>query len=204
MNTILPARPATKPGRPDSPRRACNSCRLRIAIGDTSYSVRPIRPGRFAAVKAYRLRKPDGTAYDVAELLSGPECSCPDFTVNRAERTPCKHIKALAACGLISPCPRKAGNAPWGDDRPATLIQTVEREATAYRAIGTPEGDFLGRQMDRLAQLIRFTGAADGEEHEARMAVMEESVKEAEFDRGYAEGREAGLRSAFRYREAID
>jgi hypothetical protein len=204
MPSLHDARPALKPGRPDSPRPACDSCRLKIAIGDTPYSLRPIRPGRFAAVKAYRLRKPDGTAYDVAELLSGPECSCPDFTVNRAGRTPCKHIRALAACGLIARCPCKAGDAHGGDDRPATLEDAVRREADAYRAIGTPTGDFLARQMDRLAQLIRFTGAADGEEHEARMLVMEESVKESELDRGYAEGKEAGLRSAFRHQEALD
>ena len=42
--------------------------------------------------------------------------------------------------------------------RPTTLAELVDHEALAYRAWGTPEGDFLARQMERLAQLVRWTG----------------------------------------------
>ena len=50
---------------------------------------------------------------------------------------------------------------------PSTPVETVEHEAMAYRAWGTPEGDFLARQMDRLAQFIRWTGTTTPDEHEA-------------------------------------
>ena len=45
------------------------------------------------------------------------------------------------------------------DGRPTTLAELVDHEALAYRAWGTPEGDFLARQMERLSQLVRWTGA---------------------------------------------
>ena len=74
---------------------------------------------------------------------------------------------------------------------PLTLAEIVDHEALAYREWHTPQGDFLARQMERLAQLIRFTGANDGEEHEARMDVMENDVREEAFNRGYYEGKQA-------------
>ena len=98
----------------------------------------------------------------------------------------------------------KAEWAQYRDGEPMTLAELVSRESLAYRAWRTPEGDFLARQLDRLAQLIRFTQASDGEEHEARMDVMEECVREEAFNRGYAEGQEAGRRSAFHYAESLD
>ncbi len=84
--------------------------------------------------------------------------------------------------------------------QPMTLAEVVDHEAMAYRAWGTPAGDFLGRQMERLAQLIRWTGAATPEEHEARMDVWDEELREQWYDRGHHEGREAGRREAARLR----
>jgi hypothetical protein len=84
--------------------------------------------------------------------------------------------------------------------QPMTLAEVVDHEAMAYRAWGTPAGDFLGRQMERLAQLIRWTGATTPEEHEARMEVWDEEVREQWYDRGYHEGQEAGRRDAARLR----
>lgn len=82
------------------------------------------------------------------------------------------------------------------------LAERVEREATAYRARGTPDGDFLARQLERLAQLVRWTGANTPGEHEARMEVWDEELREQWFDRGYQEGVEAGRREAsHRHRE---
>ena len=81
-----------------------------------------------------------------------------------------------------------------------TLAEVVDHEAMAYRAWGTPAGDFLARQMERLAQLVRWTGATTPEEHEARMEVWDEEVREQWFDRGYHEGQEAGRREAARLR----
>ena len=55
--------------------------------------------------------------------------------------------------------------------QPTTLPEIVEHEALAYRAWQSPEGDFLAGQMDRLAQLIRLTGAATPREHLDRIEV---------------------------------
>jgi hypothetical protein len=84
--------------------------------------------------------------------------------------------------------------------QPMTLAEVVDHEAMAYRAWGTPAGEFLARQMERLAQLIRWTGASTPEEHEARMEVWDEEVREQWYDRGYHEGQEAGRREAARLR----
>ena len=75
--------------------------------------------------------------------------------------------------------------------QPTTLVETVEREALAYRAWRTPEGDFLASHFERLAQLVRWTGATTPVEHEARMEVWEAEIAERHFDRGYSEGHQA-------------
>ena len=72
--------------------------------------------------------------------------------------------------------------------QPMTLAEVVDHEAMAYRAWGTPAGEFLARQMERLAQLVRWTGASTPEEHEARMEVWDEEVREQWYDRGYHDG----------------
>ena len=82
--------------------------------------------------------------------------------------------------------------------QPLTLAEVVDHEAMAYRAWGTPAGEFLARQMERLAQLVRWTGAMTPEEHEARMEVWDEEVREQWYDRGYHDGHEAGRREAAR------
>ena len=84
--------------------------------------------------------------------------------------------------------------------QPMTLAEVVDHEARAYRGWGTPAGDFLARQMERLAQLVRWTGANTPEEHEARMEVWDDEVREQWYDRGYHEGLEAARRDAARTR----
>lgn len=84
--------------------------------------------------------------------------------------------------------------------QPMTLAEVVDHEARAYRAWGTPAGDFLARQMERLGQLVRWTGARTPEEHESRMDVWDDEVRDQWFDRGYQEGLEAGRREASRLR----
>ena len=78
--------------------------------------------------------------------------------------------------------------------RPTTLAALVDHEALAYRAWKTPEGDFLARQMERLAQLVRWTGATTPEDHEARMEVWDEQLRRQWEDRGHAAGLEQGRR----------
>ncbi len=203
MKSIHRARPASKPGREESPRPPSgDSCRLRLAIGDASYSVRPIRPGRFASLKSFRLRQAGGESFDVSELLIGrSECTCGERAESEAL---CVHVRALRACGLIGGCPVRPVNCHGSDPEPRTLEQSIRDESRAYGETGTPMGAFLSRQLDRLAQLIRFTGAETGEDFEARFAVMEDDVRDEAFRRGYNEGQNAGLRQAFRYQEALD
>jgi hypothetical protein len=77
-----------------------------------------------------------------------------------------------------------AGGAPVTAE-PATLAELVDHEALAYRAWHTPKGDFLAEQMERLAQLIRWTGAATPQEHADRMEVWEDEIRDRAFERGY-------------------
>jgi hypothetical protein len=84
-------------------------------------------------------------------------------------------------------------NAAAINGQPVTLVELVDHEATSYRAWGTPEGDFLARQMERISQLIRFTGAATPEQYEDRIEVLETEAREQWFDVGFAEGRDSCL-----------
>ena len=74
---------------------------ITLSINGTAYAV---RPNAGAAVRAFRLRKSDGTVYDVARTEHGLTCDCPDYMFHRDGIDPagCKHIKAMVACGLLS------------------------------------------------------------------------------------------------------
>jgi hypothetical protein len=82
---------------------AHGTCRLTLTINGTSYAVRPNPADSFAAVKAFRLRKADGTTYDATQTIHGVECDCPDFIFHREGigGAGCKHVKALVARGLL-------------------------------------------------------------------------------------------------------
>jgi hypothetical protein len=81
------------------------ACRLTMEINGVDYRVEPGSAETYAASKAYRLRKLDGTAYDVALTTHGLTCDCPDFIFHRDGLDPdgCKHIKAMVAYGLLDP-----------------------------------------------------------------------------------------------------
>ena len=100
----------------------------------------------------------------------------------------------LPAAGELAPVPPLIPS----NGQPLTLAEVVDHEAMSYRAWGTPTGEFLSRYMERLAQLIRWTGATTPEEHEARMEVWDDEVREQWYDRGYHEGLEAGRREVAR------
>jgi hypothetical protein len=87
-----------KPARPPH-----GLARLMLVVNGTSYTIRTIPCDPSAALKAFRLRKVDGTHYNVATTEYGPVCDCPDFVFNRDGIDPdgCKHIKAMIAVGLI-------------------------------------------------------------------------------------------------------
>jgi hypothetical protein len=82
---------------------ATGTARLTLTINGSGYIVRPTRPDAFAALRAFRLRKADGTIYDVAETVHGNTCDCADFIFHRDGIDPagCKHVKALVAVGLL-------------------------------------------------------------------------------------------------------
>jgi hypothetical protein len=88
------------------PRRAAGAAEgigLDLRIRGTTYGVDHVPCAPDAARRLYRLRKPDGTWYDVVQTEYGPECDCPDFVYRRAGLDPagCKHVRALVAFGLI-------------------------------------------------------------------------------------------------------
>jgi hypothetical protein len=95
--------PAPAPTRLPTPKPATGKCSLRLSIRGTTYRVTPLRPEKFSAIKALRLRKADGTTYDVSQHVHGCECDCPDFVFHRDGIDPagCKHIRSCRACGLI-------------------------------------------------------------------------------------------------------
>ena len=99
----------------------------------------------------------------------------------------------FAALGGLDASPAVPSNG-----QPLTLAETIEHEAMAYRAWGTPAGDFLARQMERLAQLVRWTGATTPEDHEARMEVWDDELREQWYERGYQDGVEAGRQDSAR------
>src|SRR5829696_3643829 len=80
--------------------KPADTCRLSVTIRGTTYGAHPIpsEDGR-----AWRLRKADGTTYDVAETPHGPTCDCGDQTYRHEgiDGTGCKHIRALRALGLL-------------------------------------------------------------------------------------------------------
>ncbi len=88
--------------RPEIPRKP-RAFGLVLMIDRTAYSVGPIACDPVVAERAFRLRKADGTLYDVRQTGFGPECDCPDFLFRRDGIDPvgCKHIQALLTYGLI-------------------------------------------------------------------------------------------------------
>jgi hypothetical protein len=94
-------------------------------------------------------------------------------------------------------CQGEPSHSTAANGQPLTLAEAVDHEAIAYRAWGTPLGDFLSRQMERLAQLIWWTGAATPDEHDARMEVWDDSLRRQWEERGHAAGREAGRREGW-------
>lgn len=111
--TNKPARTRkAKPRKPDV-------CRLTVTIRGESYSARPIHSVLPEVIRAWRLRKADGTTYDVADTIDGATCDCADqvFRHEGNDATGCKHIRALRALGLIDP----DGEAPGSPPGPSRL-----------------------------------------------------------------------------------
>src|SRR5262245_31280132 len=96
--TIADRRPGPDPGVKPRPSH------LFLTIDQNIYRVHPISCENAAVIKAFRLNKPDGTLYDVAQTPYGAQCDCPDFVYRRDGLDPagCKHVQALVAQGMIA------------------------------------------------------------------------------------------------------
>jgi hypothetical protein len=193
------------------PPHGIGAARLTLFIGGVAYHLRPLKPDPPAAVCAFRLRKFDGTEYDVAQTAEGLSCDCPDFTFHREGNDPqgCKHIRALVECGLLTTSGDASSVEPVhptatapaaepsplfvpSNGQPTQFLEVVEHEAMGYRAWGTSTGRFLAEQMSRIAQLIRWTGATTPEDHEDRMEIYDRELRDRYYDQGYQDGREDG------------
>ncbi len=100
MKTIRKPRAISSPPKPVNE----SSSHLALTINQTQYNVVAIPAVQHWIKRAYRLVKPDGTVYDLAETRYGPECDCPDYIFRRdgLDLSGCKHVKALVRHGLIS------------------------------------------------------------------------------------------------------
>jgi hypothetical protein len=85
------------------------------------------------------------------------------------------------AAEVPAPAP-VAGGAP-------TLADQVAAEAARLRRIGSPLAVFIADQLDRLAQLVAFTGARTSQDFADRIEAHECALLAAEYDRGFNDGR---------------
>jgi hypothetical protein len=75
-----------------------------------------------------------------------------------------------------------AGGAP-------SLADQVAAEAARLRRIGSPLAVFIADQLERLAQLVAFTGARTSQDFADRLEAHECALLAAEYDRGFRDGR---------------
>lgn len=127
--------PAIGTGWPARPTH--ETARLSLFINGTAYHVRPLSTDPRTAIKAFRLRKFEGTEYDIAQTTHGTTCDCPDFTFRREGIAPegCKHIKALVACGLIDPKPNESPAAQTIPGTPSQRAEGTDDQAVPTTAI---------------------------------------------------------------------
>jgi hypothetical protein len=84
---------------------------------------------------------------------------------------------------------------PWPEDADGprfTFPELIEREALGYRAWGNSVGDFLARQLEQLAQLVRWTQAPGPDEFEARLEAWDAEVRASWEARGFEAGKRSG------------
>jgi hypothetical protein len=69
------------------------------------------------------------------------------------------------------------------------LLAYIEAEIQRMEALPGPCARFVRSQLERTAQLLRFTGANSPAEFDAKVECNEEWVKAEALERGWAEGR---------------
>lgn len=95
----------------------------------------------------------------------------------------------LEPCDLASAeeALRRGGPAPVSGGAPS-LADLVTAEADRLRRSASPIGGFLADQLDRLAQLVAFTGAQSSQDFADRIEIHERDLLAREYDRGFADG----------------
>lgn len=78
--------------------------------------------------------------------------------------------------------------APVAGGAPALADQVVAA-AEQLRRSASPVAGFLADQLERLAQLVAFTGAGSPRDFADRIAIHERDLLAREYDRGYSDGR---------------
>ena len=134
MSSLPVPAPAPKPSRrPRTVKPSRPQTAMLLSINGTAYQVERLDPDKVLALVAYRLTKPNGELYDVALTPTfGPECSCPDWIFNRADKDPaglgkCKHIVALEDWGLLrSPEKPRPPVVPMPRPAPRPAAQELE------------------------------------------------------------------------------
>jgi hypothetical protein len=129
-----------------------------------------------------------------------------------ADRVCCKHTGPRGNCfdgatAMSSILNSRAGKYPFpslvpANGQPVTLAEHVDHEARAFRDRGDSIGKFIADHLDRLTQLVLWTGATSPEQHVDRMDVWDTEITARHYDRGYEDGieaarREYGLRHGF-------
>jgi hypothetical protein len=72
--------------------------------------------------------------------------------------------------------------------QPVTLVEQIDHEALAYRELGDSFSQFIASHLERLAQLVLWTDAKTPEEHEGRMEVWDDEIRDKFYDRGFEDG----------------
>lgn len=71
-------------------------------VDETDYEVQRLDGHPDIGFPAVRLIKADGSSFDLLRTKHSWQCECPDFANRRQHKgEECKHIRALAAVGLI-------------------------------------------------------------------------------------------------------
>ena len=86
------------------------------------------------------------------------------------------------------PAPAVEAPAPIAGGAPA-LADQVAAEAARLRRIGSPLAVFIADQLERLAQVVAFTGARTSQDFADRLEAHECALLAAEYDRGFSDGR---------------
>lgn len=91
------------------------------------------------------------------------------------------------------PAPIRTDHSPLTTDHceaQPSLAELVAAEAGRLRRSASPIAGFLADQVERIAQLVAFTGARTPGDFVDRLEIHERDVLAREYDRGYADGRD--------------